>query len=91
MPEALTTTPKRPSLEQARAQFVHRFTLEHVPAWARQQREDGTFYAPQFATDREWYDNTLFHGESELADRHHCHTGAPTWPMGQSLTSPYIK
>lgn len=79
------------SFEQARAQFVHRFTMEHIPTWAKQRREDGTFYAPQFRTDREWYDSALFQGESELATRNHCYSTGQTWPLGKSLPAPYCK
>ncbi len=82
------------SFERAKAQYVHRYTMEHVPAWAKERPCDhgGTetrYYAPQFRTDREWYDNTLFHGESELADKHHCYTSGQTWPLGQWLDKPF--
>jgi hypothetical protein len=45
---------KRPSFEQAKAQYVHRFTMEHGAA------PNGQYYAPQFASDQEWYDHTQF-------------------------------
>lgn len=79
----------RPTLAQAKAQFVHRFTMEHVPKWTKSRRDDGTFYAPQFSSDAEWYAHTLFHGESPLADKNHCHTSGQTWPLGKSLAEPY--
>ena len=82
---------KRLSFNEAKAQYIHRFTMEHIPAWAKQQRKDGTFYAPQFATDREWYYNTVFYGESYLADKKHCYTTNQTWPLGQALEAPYHK
>lgn len=80
---------KRPlTLAQAKAQYPHRYTVEHVPAWARKAANNGKYYAPQCATDAEWYDNTLFHGESELASRNHCYSSQPSWPMGQWLDAP---
>lgn len=80
---------KRPTLTQARAQYPHRFTCEHVPEWARKQRTDGTYYAPQYASDAEWYAQTLFPGESPLAGRDHCYSHSPSWPLGQALPAPY--
>lgn len=78
------------SLEQAKALFPHRYTMEHVPAWAKLPHE-GKFYAPQFRTDKEWYDNTKFRGESEFADNISCHTSNQTWPLGQWLDKPFKK
>lgn len=85
---------KRPSFEQACAQYVHRFTMEHVPAWTR-VKCSGTakHYAPQFRSDREWYEHTLFPGEpghpAESARVRWCYTTKPTWPLGQWLDAPY--
>jgi hypothetical protein len=73
------------SFDQACTQFTQRFTMEHIPAWARKQREDGTYYAPNYRNDREWYDNTVFHGESDLASKSHCYSTNPTWPLGKVL------
>lgn len=80
---------KRPSFEQACARYPHRYTMEHVPAWARQSAPNGKFYAPQFRSDREWYEATKFHGESDFATRKHCYTSGQTWPLGQWLDKPY--
>ena len=82
---------RRITFAQARAQFVHRFTMEHVPQWAKTRRDDGTYYAPQFRSDKEWYENTLFHGESEFADKRHCYTSGQTWPLGKSLSAPFTR
>lgn len=75
--------------------YVHRFTAEHVPGWARGDTGfPGRFYAPQFASDREWYDHTTFPGEEghlALGDRDSCHTSGQTWPFGQWLPEPYRK
>lgn len=81
---------RKVSFEQAKAQYVHRFTADFVPNWARQQRDDGTYYAPQFASDREWYENTRFHGEEgHIGKRNECYTTGQTWPLGKALTAPY--
>lgn len=86
----MTTMETRPiSFRSACAQFVHRFTMEHVPAWSRKQRDDGTYYAPQFRTDAEWYANTLFAGESPIATRNTCYTSGMTWPLGTALDRPF--
>lgn len=82
----------RPTFEQATSRYVHRFTMEHVPAWAKARREDGTFYAPQYRTDREWYENTTFPGEpGHIGDKRHCYTSNQSWPLGQSLKAAYVK
>lgn len=74
------------------AAFVHRFTMEHVPRWALQERADGTFYAPQFASDAEWLSNTVVRTrkDGELDGRYSdCETRGETWPLGKSLDAPY--
>lgn len=78
------------SLDIAKAQYVNRYTLEHVPQWARARCEgNGRAYAPQFRTDSEWYDNTTFPGEGDLSGRsEHCETRNQTWPLGQWLARP---
>lgn len=87
----------RPTLSQAKAQYVHRFTMEHVPAWARQQREDGSYYAPQYRSDQEWYDNTTFPGErggrftAPPKGARYCETRNQTWPLGQRLDAPFSR
>jgi hypothetical protein len=40
--------------------FVHRYTGEHVPAWAKQPRPDGRAYQPHFPTDADWLRCTKF-------------------------------
>jgi hypothetical protein len=83
------------SFEQAKAQYPHRYTMDHIPAWSR----DGLwhpgagalrFYAPQFRSDREWYDNTLFPGEGHVSRRErYCFTSNQSWPLGQWLPQPF--
>jgi|SRR5580700_298042 hypothetical protein len=81
---------RKVSFEQACARFVHRYTMDHVPQWARRVRENGSFYAPQFASDREWYERTIFPGEPGVhGNSSHCYTSGQTWPLGQSLARPY--
>ena len=78
------------SFEQAKTQFPYRYTMEHVPDWARQQLvTNEKFYAPQFRTDKEWYENTKFMGEHELATKYFCHTTNPSWPLGRWLDEPF--
>lgn len=80
----------RPTIEQATRVYVHRYTAEHMPAWARERRSDGTYYAPQYRSDREWYEHTVFPGEpGHFGGRNHCMSNNPTWPLGQALTAPY--
>ena len=80
--------PKKLSFEKAKAMYVHRFTMEHVPAWARYPRIDGTFYAPQYITDQEWYDNTVFPPD-ERCYKTDCYSRNPSWPLGKSLPGTY--
>lgn len=42
------------------AAYVNRYTLEHVPAWAKKPRPDGKPYPPQFADDNDWLQHTSF-------------------------------
>jgi hypothetical protein len=79
------------TLAQAKEAYPHRFTCEHVPAWAKRSfREAGgtkdTYPAPQFASDAEWYENTVFpdeQGHDETAD--YCETRNQSWPCGKEL------
>jgi hypothetical protein len=62
--------------------------MEHVPLWALHSPRDhgGTelrYYAPQYRTDCEWYDNALFYGEPGQGGRNECYTRNQTWPLGQ--------
>ncbi|WP_128560895.1 hypothetical protein [Methylobacterium crusticola] len=86
--------PSHPSCEQACGIYVYRFTAQNVPSWAAGGCY-GKFYAPQFLTDREWYDSTLFPGEDEhLATgprTNRYRTTGQTWPFGQWLDEPFRK
>lgn len=62
-------------VKQVKAAFVHRFTGEHVPAWAKQPRPDGTAYEPMYATDADWIADKAFyvHKDGQIASTpHHC-------------------
>ena len=78
------------TFEQAKARYVHRYTREHVPGWARKPSPDGRWYAPQYATDREWFENTVFPPNHPLGRRRtECYSTGQTWPLGHWLTSPF--
>jgi hypothetical protein len=76
------------SLATAKDQYVHRYTMEHIPAWARKP-VNGKYYAPGYRTDQEWYEKTVFPGEQGHPRKEdHCMSGEPSWPMGQWLDKP---
>lgn len=80
----------RISFQTARNLYKNRYTMEHVPSWAKIVCSNGKFYAPQFASDLQWYENTKFPGEKGLhGNSKHCRTSGATWPLGQWLDSPY--
>lgn len=81
------TTTKLP-FDQACAQYVHRYTLQHIPQWAKQPASNGKYYAPQYLTDQEWYDNTVFPPDSLSDD--HCMAVNQSWPLGMWLEAPLI-
>lgn len=81
---------RKMSLAEAKAQYVQRYTAEHVPAWALKVRDDYTYYAPQFASDAEWYECSRFPGDPDYTGLNgDCQSGAPTWPLGESLMKPF--
>jgi len=80
------------SFKDAKARFTNRYTMDHVPSWTKKQRPDGTYYAPHYRSDQEWYDNTLFYGESDIVEsKRYCHNRNETWPLGIMLDKPYVK
>lgn len=90
---------QRPAMtfEEAKRVYVHRYTMEHIPAWALQRPCDqgGTetrYYAPQYASDREWFEKTLFPPHNPFAmgsQDQSCYSARPSWPFGQWLDAPY--
>jgi hypothetical protein len=82
--------PRPITLAQARAQYPHRYTLDHVPDWARKPCGNGKYYAPQYRSDAEWYEKTVFPGEGHISARaKFCESNGQTWPLGQWLDAPY--
>lgn len=87
MPIIIGTAMNAATQRDALAHYVHRFTREHVPAWARQPRPDGTPYPLQFDSDRDWLANTYFRvtGRGKFDEREtHCQS-YPTWPDNPEL------
>lgn len=86
---------KRPiSFEDAKRLYVHRYTMEHKPQWATNETFtiDGetVYYAPQYVSDKEWYDLTVFPGEKELSkNANYCHSENQTWPIGRHCVRPF--
>ena len=81
------------TFEEAKRFYVNRYTMEHVPGWVDQPRStpDGIkYYAPQYRTDREWYDNTLFPPNNPYHSKD-CHSSNQTWPLGKWLGKPFEK
>lgn len=78
------------NIERAKAAYVQRFTMEHVPQWAQKPAPNGNYYAPQYRSDAEWHANTLFPPNNPFG-KNDCHSGGQTWPLGQWLTAPYVK
>lgn len=79
------------TFEQAKARYVYRYTMEHVPQWTGKEHNE-KYYAPQYVSDCEWYDNTLFYGETDLLKSDQfCFTSGQSWPLGQWLDKPYRK
>lgn len=81
------------TLDKARAQYVHRYTMEHAPSWASSPAPNGKYYAPQYRTDAEWYARSYFPGEKDhpLGEYHggSCHSADQTWPLGHWLEEPF--
>lgn len=78
------------SFAQAKRMYPHRYTLEHVPAWASKPCEgNGKFYAPQYKSDLEWYERTEFPSPSSKED--HCVSAHQSWPCGLWLDKPFKK
>lgn len=69
------------------AAYVHRFTGEHKPGWARKPWKDGKPYPVQHATDKDWLAETTFavtkSGRLDMRVQH-CHS-VPSWPFNPEL------
>lgn len=75
----------RDQQEEAKRAYVHRFTKDHTPAWARKPMPNGSAYPVQFASDADWLAHTLFHvtNAGTLASSD-CES-SPTWPDNPEL------
>lgn len=85
-------TKRKLSFSAAKRRYIHRFTAEHMPQWAKTpcMHDDGCrYYAPQYRSDREWYDNTFFNGEHDLAGNDYCYSTNQSWPFGKWLDKPF--
>jgi hypothetical protein len=86
---ALTKGSELPSglQRQVLASYCHRFTREHVPAWAKRPMNDGKPYPIQFDSDQDWLNNTYFkttrYGGLDARSKH-CDS-TPTWPDNPEL------
>ena len=79
---------KKITFDEAKRRYVHRFTMEYIPGWALVQRNDGTYYAPQYRSDKEWYELTVF-PPNEMCYKNNCYSACQTWPLGKFLNKPY--
>lgn len=85
------------TFEEAKRLYVYRYTMEHVPDWTKSPvllNTDGDqsgirYYAPQYRTDKEWYDNTLFPPDNPCHSKD-CHSSNRTWPLGKWLDKPFV-
>ena len=82
--------------QEAKSKYVHRYTMEHVPNWAKRQAPNGKYYAPQYTTDKEWFDNTQFYDPAipdckQLAEKNSCYSSGQSWPLGHWLSIPLNK
>lgn len=78
------------TFKEATARFTNRFTMEHVPAWTQRYTDNGLYYAPQYASDIQWYERTTFPGEpGHLGTKNTCYSSRQTFPLGPWLSEPY--
>ena len=78
------------TFERAKACYVHRFTVEHVPAWATKPFGTGRYPAPQYRSDAEWFAADCSFLPTIRSDvRSQIVTHPQTWPLGTSLDKPF--
>lgn len=72
---------------EALAHFVHRYTREHMPEWARKPRKDSKLYPVQFVSDADWLAHTYFSvtKDGKLSRRERYCQSHPTWPDNPEL------
>lgn len=79
------------SFENACEKYINRYTFDNVPEWSKQVNKEGLYEAPHFSNDREWYQNTFFPGEQNVAiDSNSC-ISEPVFPLGEYLIFPFNK
>jgi hypothetical protein len=76
------------TLSEAKRRYVHRYTMEHVPAWSQTAAPNGKFYAPQYRSDKEWFEASRFPPDP-ICYGSDCYSSGQTWPLGQWLDAPY--
>lgn len=88
MPMQILGAHMGPHLQQeVKRRFVHRFTGDHAPDWARKPMPNGQAYPLQFADDADWLAHTYFwvNKTGRLSARHsYCESHA-TWPNNPEL------
>lgn len=78
------------TFERAKAQYPHRFTMDHVPKWAGDVcKRSGKYPGPHYGSDLEWYNNTEFpdRGGRKL----YCRSLNQSYPAGKWLDTPYVQ
>lgn len=69
------------------AAYVHRYTRNHIPAWAEKEWKNGERYPAQFNSDSEWLENSWFglRKDGRLDRKKHFCFSSPTWPLNPEL------
>jgi len=67
--------------------YVHRFTADHTPQWARKLGPNGEPSPVQFSSDQDWLENTFFRvrKDGRLDSRARSCESHPTWPNNPEL------
>lgn len=86
---------KEMTFKEACAAYVHRFTMDHIPQWAMHcNLGTGKYHAPQYRSDREWFERTMFPPNNPYASSTRdtaCHSSNQSWPLGQWLDEPFTR
>jgi hypothetical protein len=80
--QTLGTNLKDTDRKHVLSAYVHRYTKEHCPSWAKHGG-----YPVQFESDQDWLNNTLFMVKNDgYLDRRYKHVeSTPTWPDNPEL------
>jgi len=70
--------------QQVLRSYIHRYTREHIPNWAKGDKHYPKGYPLQFNSDQEWLKNTRFavKKNGRLDRRFKFCESCPTWPDG---------